>query len=261
MRRPSPPGRMWQDATREFAVNVPPEMHGRYGMALDLLAKKVARHVWDCNGGIFETRGKSEARHRLSLARLGCLLVDECEKARNSPRKGTPSMMGKRLTAAERRKLAKDVRSVALSLNTGSQEFFHAILAASKHIVPSPDSNDGIALGSFSAEIRAWLKCTRRLTASTLSAALLAIADVLDHQDHRRKPRHRREGCETTLAAELVTWLRVATGAPWSYQEGDRIPQGGCPCYEVAACFLQAAGWSRMTAPIIKSRLEARHRA
>jgi hypothetical protein len=258
MRRNSP-GNTWRDATGEFAMNVPVEMDSRYGQALDLLACKVQSHIWDCNGGIWEPRSGDAVRHRLSLAWLGRLLVTECEQAR-LPRDRTRPTLSRRLTAAKRRKLVKDMRSVAKVLRAGSPEIFMATFAASKHVVPSPASDDPIPAGLLPMEMRAWLKSQRRLTSSRLGDALLAIAGDLDGIDHRRKPLGRREQPETTLAAALVTWLRAATGGPYSYQRGEPIPTGGRPFYEVVVAFVKAAGWS-MTDSLLKSRLEARQRA
>ena len=65
---------------------------------------------------------------------------------------------------------------------------------------------------------------------------------------------------ETSLARILVTELRVATGAPGSYQNGGPIPRGGKPLYDVVTAFLNAAGWS-MDVGTIKSRIEAKPRA
>jgi hypothetical protein len=161
------------------------------------------------------------------------------------------------LTAAERRKLVKDIRSVAKVLRAGSPEIFMATFAASKHVVPSPESDDPMPVGLLRMEMRAWLKSQRRLTSSRLADAILAIASELDGQDHRRKPRGRGAQPETKLAKVLVTWLRVATGAPWDYQNGSPIPAGGRPCYDVAASFVRAAGWS-MTEALLKGRLEAK---
>jgi hypothetical protein len=259
MTRRDPPGKIWRAATGEFHINVPAEMDGQYGSALDLLALKVQPHLWDCSGGHWEPRGEDDARHRLSLAWLGCLLVNECEKARPARRRTLPSKLARRLTAAKRSKLIKEIRSVAEMLKDGSLELFMAMSAASKYVVPSPASDDPIPPG-LSAEMRAWLRSNRRLTTSKLADALLAIAHELDGQDHRRNPLGQHERPETTLAAALVTWLRVATGAPWGRQHGEPIPTGGRPLNEVAAAFVRAAGWS-MTDSIIKSRLESKKRA
>lgn len=251
----SSPGKAWRDAIAgvEFAFDAPSEMdNDRYGPALDLLARKIESHLWDCNGGLWEPRGGDDVRHKLSLAWLGLLLVSECEEAR-LPRDRAPPALVRRLAAAKRRKLVKDIRSVAKSLKAGSPEIFMATFAASKHVVPSP--------ASYREPTHRLALLNRQLTSSKLGDALLAIAHELDGQDHRRKPRGRREQPETTLAAALVTWLRVATGASWSYQRGDSVPAGGQPLHEVAAAFLQAAGWPDMTGPTIKSRLESKTRA
>ena len=39
------------------------------------------------------------------------------------------------------------------------------------------------------------------------------------------------------------------------------MPEGGLPLYEVAAAFMKAAGWKKMTDDVIKYRLEAQKRA
>jgi hypothetical protein len=165
------------------------------------------------------------------------------------------------LSAVKRRKLIKDIRSVAKSLKAGSSEIRMATFAAAKHVVPSPESDDPPPVDLLPRQKQVWLKNQRRLTASKLADALLAMSIELDGQDHRKKPSGRHEQPETKLAAELVTWLRVATGAPWNYVSGGPIPPGGRPCYDVAAAFVQAAGWRSMTTMVVKARLEARTRA
>jgi hypothetical protein len=256
-----PAGSAWQDATGEFAELVPVEGFARYAAALDLLTKQVEPHLWDCNGGIWEPPGADAVRRRLSLAWLGHLLVECCERTRVEPVSAHPSLPA-RLPAARRRKIAADMTSVALALKAGGYEIAKAVIAARKHIEPSagslmPPPPDL----THCMELKAWTSSERRLTPNKLADALLAAAEELDGKDYRTRPRGRREGTDTALATEVVTWLRVATGAPWHHQWDGRVPAGGRPSYDVAAEFLAAAGWKQTTATVIKYRLEAKVRA
>jgi len=108
--------------------------------------------------------------------------------------------------------------------------------------------------------MQAWLKGQPSLSLSDLADALCAISDELEGQD-RRSTRPRGEQPETTLARVLVTELRAATGAPWSYQDGGPIPGGGKPFYDIVAAFMNAAGWKAMDIATVKGRLEAKGRA
>ena len=254
-------------AVGSILVDSSAEMIKRYGSALDLLAQKVGPHLWDCNGGVWERPGGDKTRHRLSLAHLSRLIVDECEQARKTreaaPKPKPTAAKRGRLTSAERRTLVKEIRAVASSLRTGGIETHKAILDGGlRYVVPSdkpPEPSEPMPKGLTSAQWTLWLQGRRPWM--SFIAALEAVANELDGRDNRAKPLGRNVNVETVLAAEIVTWLRVATGAPGSYQRGDRIPIGGRPFYEVAAAFLQAAGYSLMTAAIIKARLEARNGA
>jgi hypothetical protein len=259
MRRPA--GSAWRAATDEFGEYVSAEGRARYGASLDLLTEKVGPHLWDCDGGIWEPPGTDAARKSLSLAWLGRLLVEACEGARGTPAPEAVNIPA-RLPAARRRKIAGDMRSVAAALQQGGYEIAMAVLAARKHVAPSAESQMPPPPDlKHRTEMQAWVSGERRLSADRLAEALLAAAGELDGKDYRTRPRGRREGPETTLATEVVTWLRVATGAPWDYQRGGGIPTGGRPSYDVAAAFLEAAGWPSMTADVIKSRLDAKGRA
>jgi len=262
MVRHTAPGKTWRDAAGEFAVNVSTKMDGRYGTALDLLALKAGPHLWHLSvqgNPVWVPHGPGHPRS-LSLAYLSFRLIEACEKAQNKSRERSSPMRSNRLPAKTRRKLVKDIRSVASFLEKGRAEIAMATVIARKYLEPAPGSYKPCPPGLTPFESQAWVNSEKRLTSPTLGRVLALIADQLDGKDYRTKPLGRREGAETALAAELVTWLRVATGALWNHMPGP-IPMGGRPFYDVVAAFLQAAGWCRMTAPIIKSRLEARNGA
>jgi hypothetical protein len=256
MRRRHLSGEDWKSTIGEVAV-IAPDLEKRYGDALDLLAKEAAPHILDCDGGIWTSRSADTGRHKLSLAWLGNLLVTECENARLAAAAVSPAPVNLRPPTAgrSRQKLVKDMRSVARALTKNPDISLDAIQAATKYVVSSPS-----VINSRFASVSAGMRWTQPLlTRSDLASALRAISDVMENLD-RRSTTRRSEMPETSLARILVTELRVATGAPGSYQNGGPIPRGGKPLYDVVTAFLNAAGWS-MDVGTIKSRIEAKPRA
>jgi len=107
----------------------------------------------------------------------------------------------------------------------------------------------------------------RNISAHAIASFMRRTSDTLQETDNRRKAAPPAKA-ETRLWLDLVTWLRVATGARWHYQSElvAREPAGGKPLLAVVLAFSEALGVvgtadEPITEQLIKARLEARRRA
>jgi len=262
-RRKAVAGEGWRAATDELSVFVSSDLQDRYGAALDLLADRAGKVIWDCVAGHWQPPSGDAERKRVSIAWLGRTLVDACEQSRLS--RGAKCSRGqskgaRRLSAADRRRMTKQLRSLADALGEGAEEAFWMTQAAADVLSPSPRGIEPAPEGLEKMERLAWEKSERRLKPRHLAAALAAMADAIDGADYREQPRGRSEAPETALGVALVTWIRASTGAPMRYLRGEQILMGGRPLWEAATAFVIAAGW-RMESGTLRSRIEARMRA
>lgn len=223
-----------EDAAQQFSVLLQPEIQARYRDALNLMAARTVPHLRDWSGTLWVPPSGDRSIHHRSLRQLGKLLIQECEAAR--PAKPVGPKPNRRMKTATRIKLSKALLFVAKALKSQNLE----AVVQSERLHKRLAGNEK-AFGNLAS-----------LSPAQLANFLELVVDEIN-TNPTIVSRQNAVPVETRLAGSLVRHLRIATGG--EPQSEHCMPINGRPLFDVAAAFVQAAGWRKMTGQAIRYRL------
>ena len=241
----APPGTIWrnavgQDAAAKFEVAV----QHRYGAALDALVRTEKRLTYfglkDWDRDVNTVALEDPTWRQRSLTALSRLLIERSENAR-AARGRRPTAKPRKFSRSNATACAKKLRQVATVL---TDERYDLLLWDRSRIVNSVRPwlvTAGLPpKGLSDAQLAGWSRLA--ISPARMAESLLAMAAEFEKQMRRSPSPGPPMSRETHLAATVCGLIRIATGAPWSLQNGGLLPKsGGRANWKAIGEFVRAA--------------------